>query len=72
MRHTFATLSLLEGAPLAYVSKQLGYADKAITLRVYPHWLPDSDVEQHEAARLDALSEKVAKQLQTRQKERAA
>jgi integrase len=72
MRHTFATLSLLEGAPLAYVSKQLGHADKAITLRVYTHWLPDSDVEQHEAARLDLLSEKVAKQLQTRQKERAA
>jgi integrase len=72
MRHTFATLSLLEGAQLGYVSKQLGHADKAITLRVYTHWLPDSEVEQHEAARLDALSEKVAKQLQTRQKARAA
>jgi integrase len=72
MRHTFATLSLLEGAPLPYVSKQLGHADKAITLRVYTHWLPDSEVEQHEAARLDALSEKVAKQLQTRRKEQAA
>ena len=72
MRHTFATLSLLEGSPLAYVSKQLGHADKAITLRVYTHWLPDSGAEQLEAARLDALSEKVAKQLQTRRKERAA
>jgi len=72
MRHTFATLSLLEGAPLAYVTKQLGHADKAITLRVYTHWLPDTDVEQHEAARLDALSEKVAKQLQTRSKQQAA
>lgn len=72
MRHTFATLSLLEGAPLAYVSKQLGHADKAITLRVYTHWFPDSGVEQHEAARLDLLSEKVAKQLQTRRKAQAA
>jgi integrase len=72
MRHTFATLSLLEGAPLAYVSKQLGHADKAITLRVYTHWLPESGVEQLEAARLDALSEKVAKQLQTRRREQAA
>lgn len=72
MRHTFATLSLLEGAQLAYVSKQLGHADKAITLRVYTHWLPDTGAEQHEAERLDLLSEKVAKQLQTRQKERAA
>ena len=60
MRHTFATLSLLEGAQLAYVSKQLGHADKAITLRVYTHWLPDTGTEQHEAARLDLLSEKVA------------
>ena len=51
MRHTFATLSLMEGAPLANVSKQLGHADKAITLRVYTHWLPDTDVEQPEAAR---------------------
>ena len=72
MRHTFATLSLLEGAPLAYVSKQLGHADKAITLRVYTHWLPDAGVEQIEAARLDALSEKVANQLQTRRRQQVA
>jgi hypothetical protein len=32
--------------------------------RVYAHWLPDSGPEQHEAARLDALSETFAKQLQ--------
>jgi hypothetical protein len=65
-------LSLLEGTPLAYVSKQLGHADEAITLRVYTHWLSDGGVDQHGAARLDALSEKVAKQLQTRGNQQAA
>jgi hypothetical protein len=59
MRHTFGTLSLLEGAPLAYVSKNLGHADKAITLRVYTHSLPDTAVEQHEAARLDLRRKKL-------------
>jgi integrase len=65
-------LSLLEGAPLAYVSKQFGHADEAITLRVYTHLLSDGGVDQHAAARLDALSEKVAKQLQTRGNQQAA
>jgi len=60
------------GSVCRYVSKQLGHADKAITLRVYTHWLPDDDIEQHEAARLDLLAEKVAKRLQTRRKEQAA
>ncbi len=72
MRHTFATLLLQQNAPLAYVSKQLGHAHKAITLRVYTHWLPESGADQHEIAKLDTLAEKVAKQLQTRRKEQAA
>jgi integrase len=40
MRHTFASLLLQEGAPITYVSQQLGHRDAAITLRVYAHWLP--------------------------------
>jgi integrase len=40
-RHTFASLLLQEGAPITYVSRQLGHKDAAITLRVYAHWLPD-------------------------------
>ena len=31
---------LQRGAPITYVSKQLGHKDAAITLRVYAHWLP--------------------------------
>src|SRR4029079_15677776 len=45
MRHTFASLLLQHGAPITYVSQQLGHRDAAITLRVYAHWLPSaSDV----------------------------
>ena len=42
MRHTFASLLLQAGAPITYVSRQLGHRDSAITLRVYAHWLPDT------------------------------
>ena len=41
MRHTFASLLLQEGAPITYVSRQLGHKDPSITLRVYAHWVPD-------------------------------
>lgn len=41
MRHTFASLLLQDGAPITYVSRQLGHKDASITLRVYAHWLPD-------------------------------
>ena len=41
MRHTFARLLLQEGAPITYVSRQLGHRDASITLRVYAHWVPD-------------------------------
>src|SRR3981081_2949388 len=42
MRHTFASLLLQDGAPITYVSRQLGHRDASITLRVYAHWLPDA------------------------------
>jgi hypothetical protein len=42
MCHTFASLLLQEGAPITYVSQQLGHRDPSITLRVYAHWLPDA------------------------------
>jgi integrase-like protein len=42
MRHTFASLLLQDGAPITYVSRQLGHKDASITLRVYAHWLPDA------------------------------
>ena len=33
MRHTFASQLLQDGAPITYVSRQLGHKDAAITLR---------------------------------------
>jgi hypothetical protein len=42
MRHTLASLLLQDGAPITYVSRQLGHKDASITLRVYARWLPDA------------------------------
>ena len=44
---------LQAGAPITYVSQQLGHLDASITLRVYAHWLPD--VSRRDADRLDTL-----------------
>jgi integrase len=55
LRHTYATLLLQAGAPITYVSQQLGHRDASITLRVYAHWLPDAS--RREADRLDTLQQ---------------
>lgn len=43
LRHTYASRLLAMGAPLTYVSKQLGHADPQITLRYYAKYLADAD-----------------------------
>src|SRR5256885_15178537 len=53
LRHTYATLLLHAGAPITYVSQQMGHRDASITLRVYAHYLPDPS--RREVDRLDAL-----------------
>jgi hypothetical protein len=40
LRHTFATMLLAKGAPITYVSAQLGHAKPTTTLQHYAHWLP--------------------------------
>jgi integrase len=40
LRHTHATLLLLDGVPLTLVSKRLGHAKVSITLDTYSHILP--------------------------------
>jgi integrase len=40
LRHTYATHLLAMGAPLTYVSAQLGHAKVTTTLNFYAHWLP--------------------------------
>ena len=46
MRHTFASLLLQAGEPTTCVSRQLGHKASAITLKVYAHWLPDSNTRK--------------------------
>ena len=54
LRHTHATLALLEGMPLHVVSARLGHSSPTITLGVYAHSLPqdDADVAAQFAAKL--------------------
>src|SRR5262249_44782996 len=40
LRHTFASLLLAEGAPITYVSAQLGHANPTTTLQHYARWIP--------------------------------
>jgi integrase len=40
LRHTYASLLLAEGAPITYVSEQLGHSTPATTLRYYAKWIP--------------------------------
>ena len=37
LRHSFASLAIVNGSDIASVSEVLGHADKATTLRVYSH-----------------------------------
>jgi len=43
IRHTFASLLLLQGEPLNYVKEQLGHASTQTTVDVYGHIVPGSN-----------------------------
>jgi integrase len=40
LRHTYASINLANGEDLAYVQRQLGHANPAITLAIYTHFMP--------------------------------
>ncbi len=42
LRHTYASAMLLRGAPITFVSRQLGHANPSTTLRHYARWI-DAD-----------------------------
>jgi integrase len=44
-RHSYATLAGRLGVPIKVISKSLGHADVATTLRIYTHALPAQRVE---------------------------
>ncbi len=43
VRHSYATAALGAGVPVKVLSRRLGHADIAVTLRVYAHVLPGDD-----------------------------
>jgi integrase len=45
LRHTWATLALVERVPVKVVSERLGHASTSITLDVYSHVVPGMDAE---------------------------
>ena len=51
LRHTFASLLIQNGAPLAYVKDQLGHSSIQITVDTYGHLVPGGD--RAEVDRLD-------------------
>ena len=53
LRHTAATLALRQGVPLHTVSRMLGHADPAMTLRRYAHVL--DDMREDAARTMDEL-----------------
>jgi integrase len=53
LRHTAATLLLLQGVPAKVVSEMLGHATIAITLDVYSHVLPS--MQQDAAQAMEAV-----------------
>lgn len=51
LRHTYCSLLLSQNVPIQTVSKYMGHSDSTITLKVYSHFIPDT---QDQA--MDALS----------------
>lgn len=42
MRHTYCSLLLLNNVPIQTVSKYMGHSDSTVTLKVYSHFIPES------------------------------
>lgn len=55
LRHTYATLSLLNSIPMKYVQSQLGHSSIKMTMDTYTHLLPE--VNEQCVAMLDSIME---------------
>ncbi len=51
LRHTYCSLLLSQNVPIQTVSKYMGHSDSTITLKVYSHFIPDT-----QDIAMDALS----------------
>jgi len=62
LRHTAATLMLINGIPLIVVSRRLGHSKPSVTLDIYGHYLPG--MQSTAAALMDELATPIAVKLQ--------
>lgn len=53
-RHTYASLMLRRGVPIAYVSRQLGHSSIQVTVDLYGHFVPGAD-RHHVEGLADAI-----------------
>ena len=42
LRHTYCSLLLTQNVPIQTVSKYMGHSDSTVTLKVYSHFIPDT------------------------------
>jgi integrase len=64
LRHSYASHLLAMGAPITYVSNQMGHSKPTTTLAHYAHFIPRGDralADQLQAAREAALAAKAAR-----------
>lgn len=64
LRHTFASILIAQGHDVVFVSRQLGHANAAITLKVYAHWF---DAARHAETARQRLSEDYREVLRRRE-----
>src|SRR5262249_60068407 len=55
-RHTYASLMLRRGVPIAYVSNQLGHSSIQVTVDLYGHFIPGED-RHHVESMAEAIEE---------------
>lgn len=58
LRHTYASLLLVKGAPMKYVQHQLGHSSIKMTMDLYTHLLPE--VNEQCVNLLDNIVEKAS------------
>ena len=56
LRHTYCSLLLSQNVPIQTVSKYMGHSDSTVTLKVYSHFIPDTQDKAIQA--LDAIIKK--------------
>jgi len=59
-RHTYASLMIRRGVPIAYVSRQLGHSSIQITVDLYGHFVPGGDRHHAEGLAAAIEAERVA------------